>query len=247
VTHQLAAMLLAAAAVVCMRGSDSARVRLRRIVRGERGRPEPVRKRCDTSRGLPIRVVAILVGAAITWAVGGWGGCIAGVAAAIAFDRGVRHLEPASDRRSRESAEAALPLTGELLAAAVIAGSTVDGAVRAVASAVGGSLGHRLAQVGNALALGADPVDAWAPLADLPDAAPMVQAAIRGSASGAAWSGAIRRAVDGVRATAAAAEEARAGRASVLLVLPVGLCFLPAFVLIGVVPVVVGVLATALP
>jgi pilus assembly protein TadC len=36
----------------------------------------------------------------------------------------------------------------------------------------------------------------------------------------------------------------RVARASVWVVLPLGLCFLPAFVLVGVVPIVMGLLHT---
>jgi pilus assembly protein TadC len=46
-----------------------------------------------------------------------------------------------------------------------------------------------------------------------------------------------------VRATAGDAAEAHAQRASVLITAPLGLCFLPAFLCLGVVPVVVGLAA----
>ncbi|MCU1692975.1 MAG: hypothetical protein JWM64_2066, partial [Frankiales bacterium] len=51
---------------------------------------------------------------------------------------------------------------------------------------------------------------------------------------------AVARLAAEARASATARAEQRARRAGVLAVAPLGLCFLPAFVLLGVVPVVVG-------
>ncbi|MCW2777557.1 MAG: hypothetical protein JWN17_1282, partial [Frankiales bacterium] len=51
---------------------------------------------------------------------------------------------------------------------------------------------------------------------------------------------AVARLAADARAEARSAAEQRARRAGVLAVAPLGLCFLPAFVLLGVVPVVVG-------
>ncbi|WFR66665.1 hypothetical protein P9139_18265 [Curtobacterium flaccumfaciens] len=54
----------------------------------------------------------------------------------------------------------------------------------------------------------------------------------------------LRAAAEDVRDDAAAAGLAAAERLAVRLVLPLGVCVLPAFVLVGVVPVVVGVLSS---
>lgn len=54
----------------------------------------------------------------------------------------------------------------------------------------------------------------------------------------------LRAAAEDVRDDAAAAGLAAAERLAVRLVLPLGVCILPAFVLVGVVPVVVGVLSS---
>ena len=54
----------------------------------------------------------------------------------------------------------------------------------------------------------------------------------------------LRAAAEDVRDDAAAAGLAEAERLAVRLVLPLGVCVLPAFVLVGVVPVVVGVLSS---
>ncbi|HEU4425315.1 MAG TPA: type II secretion system F family protein, partial [Pilimelia sp.] len=66
------------------------------------------------------------------------------------------------------------------------------------------------------------------------------------STSGGALAGAFTRVADDLRADRAVAAEAAARRAGVLIVLPLGLCFLPAFVLAGLVPVIVAVLGDVL-
>ncbi|MYV62254.1 type II secretion protein F, partial [Streptomyces sp. SID4931] len=50
----------------------------------------------------------------------------------------------------------------------------------------------------------------------------------------------IARLAASIRAERAAAAVARAQRAGVLITAPVGLCFLPAFLAVGVAPVIIG-------
>ena len=58
--------------------------------------------------------------------------------------------------------------------------------------------------------------------------------------------GGLTQLADDLRAARLAAGEAARHRAGVLLVLPLGLCFLPAFLVAGVVPVIVAVLGDVL-
>lgn len=140
----------------------------------------------------------------------------------------------------REAAD--LPLAADLLAAALRAGSPVDQAVQAVAEALGGPLGDRLNRVGRTLRLGGEPREAWTYLAPVPGGDRLVTAAVRSSTSGAALAGALTRLADDLRVDQATRAEAAARRAGVLIVLPLGLCFLPAFILAGLVPVIVAVI-----
>jgi Flp pilus assembly protein TadB len=186
--------------------------------------------------------VAVLAGLA-TWALlGGLPGIVVGSVVALGLDRGLRRLEPRARRHEREAVTEALPFAADLLSAVLLAGATLDGALRCVATALGPPLDARLHQVASAHALGADLMEVWRPLGDLPAAIPIVRAAMRSGRSGAALALALHRAADTARAAAETAGDAAGRRAGVLLVLPVGLCFLPAFVLLGVVPVAVGVL-----
>ncbi|MGC5017137.1 type II secretion system F family protein [Micromonospora sp. DT47] len=193
-----------------------------------------------------VRSVAGLAGVAVVLLVGGWSGCLVGAVTALVADRLLRRIEPrvARDRRRRESAD--LPLAADLLAAALRAGAPVDRSVLAVADALGGPLAERLDRVGRTLLLGGGPEEAWAHLGPVPGADRMVTAALRSSRSGAALAGALTRVADDLRADRSTAAEASARRAGVLIVLPLGLCFLPAFILAGLVPVIVAVLGDVL-
>jgi Flp pilus assembly protein TadB len=193
-----------------------------------------------------LRLVAVLAGAAVAMPVGGWFGLLAGAGVAVAADRGLRRLEPAavSARRLAEAAE--LPLAADLLAVALRGGAPADRATAAVAEALAGPLGERFAQVSRMLTLGAAPPEAWAQLAPVTGAARLVRAAVRSAEHGGALADAFGRLADDLRADRAIAMEAAARRAGVLIVLPLGTCFLPAFMLAGLVPVIIAVLGDVL-
>jgi pilus assembly protein TadC len=160
--------------------------------------------------------------------------------------RYLSRLEPADRRREREQGALDLPYAIDLLAAALRAGLPTERAVQTVAEALGGPVGRRLAKVANALGLGLTQADAWRPVHDLPSGARLAGAVARSADSGAALAGAFSRLADELRTARLAAVEATGQRAGVLLVLPLGLCFLPAFVLAGIVPVIVAGLGDVL-
>ncbi|MFJ8579175.1 type II secretion system F family protein [Micromonospora sp. NPDC093277] len=233
----LAALLLAATGGRAVRPGRRLRLLTRPAV-AERTRPPWWPDR--------IRLGAGLAGLATLVVVGGWAGLIAGVLAGLVADRMLRRIEPraARDRRLRETAD--LPLAADLLAAALRAGAPVDRSVLAVAEALGGPLAERLGRVGRTLELGGTAAEAWAHLNPLAGAERLVTSAIRSSNSGTALAGALTRLADELRSDRAIAAEAAARRAGVLIVLPLGLCFLPAFILAGLVPVIVAVLGDVL-
>ncbi|MBX6357450.1 MAG: type II secretion system F family protein [Micromonosporaceae bacterium] len=202
---------------------------------GRLRRPQPVTRLGGGLAGLTVAVV-----------VGGWVGVLAGCLAGLGVERALRRLEPAAVRARRQREAADLPLAADLLAAVLRCGAPVDHAATTVAGTLGGPLGQRLARVGRAMRLGAPPDEAWAYLAPVTGAERLITAAVRSHDSGAALAGALSRVADDLRADRAVATEAAARRAGVLIVLPLGLCFLPAFVLAGLVPVIVAVLGDVL-
>lgn len=192
---------------------------------------------------MKLRVLVAIACVAGAYAfTGQWWGMPLGALGAYLLDRVLRRQEPSAVRAARERAIADLPLAADLLAAALTAGAPVDRAVTAVAQALTGPLGERLARVGRSLRLGADPPEAWSHLADVTGAARLIAAAVRSSGSGSGLARALTRLADDLRADRDVRAEAAARRAGVLVVLPLGLCFLPAFLLAGLVPVVVALL-----
>jgi Flp pilus assembly protein TadB len=192
------------------------------------------------------RLTAVLAGAALAALVGGWSGLGIGAVVATVLWRVLARIpstaQQALDRRTLTD----LPLTADLLAAAMRAGVTPDRAALTVGAALGGPVGARLGAVGRGLRLGEPPVDAWRRLSEVHGAERLVRAVVRSTDSGAALARALTRLADELRDAAVADAEASARRAGVLVVLPLGLCFLPAFLLAGVVPVVIAILGDVL-
>ncbi|SEQ31586.1 type II secretion system protein F (GspF) [Lentzea xinjiangensis] len=121
----------------------------------------------------------------------------------------------------------------DLLAACLRAGLPVPTAIRAVAIT-------ELDQVADLLGLGADPVTAWAAALDRPATAQLARAARRTARSGSALAAQAAELAGRTRAAAVDDAEAKAQRAAVAVAAPLALCFLPAFLCLGVVPVVLG-------
>ena len=96
------------------------------------------------------------------------------------------------------------------------------------------------------LALGADPAVAWAAPPDQPASSvdPQIDALLRlarrSSVSGVALAEAVAALAAQCRQDAAHTAAAAAERAGALIAGPLGLCFLPAFVCLGIIPVVAG-------
>lgn len=189
---------------------------------------------------------ALVAGIAVVTLIGQWWGLVVGLAVGFGVDRLLRRAEPAGTREARLRAVADLPLGADLMAAALRAGAPVDRAAAAVADALGGPLGECLGRVARSLRMGAEAGEAWAQVAGVPGTERLIAAAIRSSASGGALAGALGRLADDLRADRTVAIEAAARRAGVLIVLPLGLCFLPAFLLAGLVPVIVALLGDVL-
>ncbi len=177
---------------------------------------------------------------------GGWYGLVAGLIVVLPARRVLGRLEPPAARRERQHAAADLPYLVDLLAAGLRAGLPVERTVAVVAAAAKGPAADRLARVARAVTLGLPPNQAWSALSDLPGGARVTATVARSADSGAALAAAFERLADELRAGRTTAADAAARRAGVFIVLPLGLCFLPAFVFAGVVPVIVAVLGDLL-
>ncbi|WP_245666250.1 type II secretion system F family protein [Actinomadura latina] len=152
----------------------------------------------------------------------------------------------AERRRRRGRLIADLPVAVDLLAACLRGGAPWHDAVAAVAEAVGGPLGDELRAVSVQIRLGADPAEAWLALTSEPMLAPLARTAVRAESTGAALAPSLSRLARDQRRVARTAAAARARAAGIRALAPLGLCFLPAFVLLGVVPAIAGIAATIL-
>lgn len=197
----------------------------------------PARRTGRTAAVLPV-ACGFAVGLLATVLVGGVTGLLAGLLVGGLGAVGARHWLRGSTRLPGRAAE----LAGgwDLLAACLRAGLPVASATRAVAGQVPGQDGAVLRTVAELLAIGSDPVEAWRPALANPATAALAMIARRTAHSGAAMAGAVAELAVQVRAEAADLDEERAQRAAVLITGPLGLCFLPAFFCLGVLPVVVG-------
>jgi pilus assembly protein TadC len=187
------------------------------------------------------------LGIAVALIVGGVFGLGLGSAVAVGADRLVRRLEPARDRRRREGREAELPLVLDLVSVCLQAGMPLVAALETVAAALPGPYSDDLRVVAGLQRLGAAPAAAWAEFAADPDLAPVARAVGRSAESGSRLAAAFDRLAADRRAALASTGLARARTAGVVAMAPLGLCFLPAFVCLGIVPIVLSLAGEVLP
>ncbi|WP_211281600.1 type II secretion system F family protein [Mycobacterium szulgai] len=134
----------------------------------------------------------------------------------------------------------------DVLAVCLTAGMAVATAATATAVSAPPRLGRVLSRAADLLVLGAEPGVAWSAPPDLPadridaQTEALLRLARRSASSGAALADGVIELAAQSRQDAAHAAAAAAERAGVLIAGPLGVCFLPAFVCLGIVPVVAG-------
>ncbi|MFC4563999.1 type II secretion system F family protein [Nocardiopsis mangrovi] len=232
---------LGVAAAVLLTGSSRApvRTRLRALPPGA----ERARNRNGRSRGALLRVVPILPALTLALIAGPVVGILVGIpVAGVVWRRLARDVSgPGDQERARMVAE--LPMAVDLLAAGLRAGCAMPDALAAVTRATRGPLGAVLGEVADHLRLGADPGTAWGRVAGPPDVTAVGRVVARAADTGAPVADLLHRQAAEIRAGARNRALARSQRLGVLVVVPLGVCFLPAFVLIGVVPLAAGLIS----
>ncbi|MDT0404139.1 MULTISPECIES: type II secretion system F family protein [Streptomyces] len=175
--------------------------------------------------------------------VGGLAGTVAGPAVAAGlwwWRQRQTAAAPHPQGTDTAGAERQLPLAADLLSACVAAGAGPVPAAQAVGETLGGPVGEALARGAAEVRLGGEPAEAWRRLASVPGAGPLARLLERADVSGLPLAVPVARLAADARAEWARAATARARRAAVMVSAPVGLCFLPAFIAVGVLPVVIG-------
>ena len=127
----------------------------------------------------------------------------------------------------------------DVFAACLSGGMSVSAAAAATAPSAPDRLAAVLRRAAALLALGADPDAAWSAQPG-EDSHALARLARRSASSGSALAQGVAELAEQSRQDAGHAASAAAERASVLIAGPLGLCFLPAFVCLGIVPVVAG-------
>jgi uncharacterized membrane protein YciS (DUF1049 family) len=196
----------------------------------------------------PVVVVSLLAGLVVAWIVPGMLGLPVGAATTVLLRRYLpKPRASGAEQQAREDGllVAQLPMTADLLAACLGSAGSPAQAAEAVARTVGEPMEGRLSAVAAELALGAPPMACWERFGqDGELLGPLARCLIRTTLSGSPPTLPLQGLAASHRAAAQRAARARVKRAGVLATVPLGLCFLPAFVLIGIVPVVAGLVSS---
>ncbi|MCW2805290.1 MAG: hypothetical protein JWN06_3507 [Propionibacteriaceae bacterium] len=197
-------------------------------------------------------VVAAPVGAAVLVLAGRsgmhplWPAATAAAVLTAALMIGLGWLESSAAKARRQQLVADLPQALELMAAALAAGAPLRRAVAAVVEVFDGPVADDLGQVLAAVDLGVADAQAWRDLATSPAWSRVASDIARSAESGTMMVETLRQHASRARADRRAQLEIAAKSVGVRSVLPLMLCFMPAFILIGIVPTVSSALLTVL-
>jgi pilus assembly protein TadC len=208
-------------------------------------RPRPARPRSSSAADLrPPAIVGVAIGAWLL--VGGVPGLVVGLVAAAVARQVLAGAETTPARREREEVERTLPHLVDLLASTLRAGAEPVAGLAQVCAALPGPAADRLAPVVERARWGSGS-DAWAAIAQDQALAPLARALLRSQTTGASVLQAVERLADELELESLARAEDAARRVGVAAAIPLGLCLLPAFMLLGVVPTVASLFGAVTP
>lgn len=122
----------------------------------------------------------------------------------------------------------------------------MSGALQDVAASMPGPVGDEFARLHHESTLGTDAVTQWRAVADHPQLGPLGRTMVRAFESGAPVADAVAALGGQLREARRFEVESRARSVDVKAAAPLGLCLLPAFVLVAIVPLVAGLINSAL-
>ncbi len=159
---------------------------------------------------------------------------------------GLGWLEPTRARRRQQRLVLEAPQALELLAAGLAAGLPIRTACAAVMDVFDGPVAEDLGRVLAGTALGVSEADAWRVLAAHPQFGGAAVDLARSVESGTMMVEGLRHHAEVARERRRAAQQVRARAVGVRSVLPLMICFIPSFMLLGVVPTVISAVTHAL-
>ncbi len=175
------------------------------------------------------------------WAfVSGWAGLVTGVVVGVVVWVVLDRAETPAQRRRRERVRADLPHVVGLLAASVRSGLPPADGLALVCAALPGPASDSLASLPARIALGVPPAEVWGSIVAEPALAPLGRTLARSARTGEPVADALDRLGRELAARSRSEVEDAARRVGVRAAVPLGLCLLPAFLLVGIVPVVAG-------
>jgi len=155
-------------------------------------------------------------------------------------------LEPSGIRRHRQQLRLDTPQALELLSACLAAGMPLRRATAAVVASFEGPIADDLGAVLNLINLGVSDVEAWHTLRTHPQLGPAAIDLARSVESGTMMVQTLAHHARDARTRRRASLEVAAKAVGVRSVLPLMVCFLPAFLLLGIVPTVASAITNAL-
>jgi len=188
-------------------------------------------------------IAGLTAGAVVIYGGLSWLVCLLAPLIAGAVWIGLGRLEPGSVRRRRLATLRELPQGLDLIQACLRSGQPLRQAVDTVARAMGPPLEEILGAVTHAVSVGMSDSQAWQVLQDDPIVGAVARDVVRSATWGTTTSDVLAQHSADLRRSVKAESLAGAKAVGVRSVLPLGLCYLPAFVLIGVVPVIAAGLA----
>lgn len=228
----LAAVLLGlAVALVLLPAAPQHRLR-RLAAREEPSRSvdgERLRRAACAALGLLVaHLVGLPLGVPLGLAVAGYG------------PKAMAMADQRTERADQELAQQ-LPLALDLLAACLAGGAGMTSSLQSVSQAAGGPVGERLRRVAAALSVGSPPTEAFRELGTTGAGGAAARSLCRASEGGTPAAAAVAAVAEEARRRARLVARKRARRAGTLATGPLTLCFLPAFLVLGIVPCFVGI------
>lgn len=176
----------------------------------------------------------------------GWAALACGVVVGAGVAVVAGRLESSAAQRIRVERIAAMPDALDLLAGVMEAGVPVRAAVDRATELGEDPCERDLASVSARMAAGVPETDAWAALAQVPGWQEVARDVSRAVGSGEAVARVLRAHAEELRREAAEQAEKKARKVGVSATMPLVCCHLPAFILLGVVPIIAGTVLRAL-
>ena len=191
------------------------------------------------NRSLPkTDFAAAVAGVGIAAVVGGPIGIAIGALAGLAVRWGLSRLDTEDHQARRDQLLRQAPDAVDCLASCLAAGSPLWPAMRVVGAAFGDPVGGILTRAVERHALGSTAAETFAEFLQEGPMAHVGRVLIRSSESGGALAEALIGCGQRLREERGTHLEVRAKSVGVRVVAPLTLCFLPAFMLLGIVPIV---------